>query len=94
MSDLRLRLLISGRVQGVGFRAFVAREAWSLGLSGYVRNVVDGRVETEFAGDAAAVEAMRRACGRGPVHARVDQVESVAAGSGALPTEFQVQRDG
>ena len=82
MSGVRLRLLIAGRVQGVGFRAFVAREARALGLGGYVRNLGDGRVEAEFAGQPAAVEALRRACGRWPVGGRVERVGTRATAAG------------
>ena len=91
---MRLRLLISGRVQGVGFRAFVAREARTLGLAGFVRNLRDGRVEAEFAGDAAAVEALRRACARGPAGAHVERMDGAAAGVEALPATFEAWRDG
>ena len=93
MAAVRLRLLISGRVQGVGFRAFVAREGRALGLSGYVRNLADGRVETEFAGNPEAVETLRAACGQGPVHARVDRVESLAPGEVPLPVGFETRRE-
>ena len=91
---MRLRLLISGRVQGVGFRAFVAREGRGLGLAGFVRNLRDGRVEAEFAGDAAAVEALRRACARGPHGAHVERVDAAAASVATLPATFEAWRDG
>ena len=94
MADVRLHLLIAGRVQGVGFRAFVAREGRALGLAGYARNLADGRVEAEFSGEAAAVERLRAACGQGPAHARVDRVESVPPGSVALPPVFETRPDG
>ena len=94
MAQARIRLLISGRVQRVGFRAFVAREASALGLAGYVRNLRDGRVEAEFAGENAAVEAIRRACGRGPAAGRAEIVEEAPPGDGPLPRTFEVRRDG
>lgn len=93
MASARLRLIVSGKVQGVGFRAFVAREAGKLGLRGAVRNLADGRVEAEFEGQAAAVEAMRFVCRRGPPYARVDAVETVEPGAAALPAVFKVLRD-
>ncbi|MDE2363374.1 MAG: acylphosphatase [Hyphomicrobiales bacterium] len=93
MQAARLRLVITGRVQGVGFRAFLAREGVRLGLTGWARNLEDGRVETEFAGAAGAVEEMRAACGRGPAHARVERVDSLAPGAGPLPSPFAVRRD-
>jgi acylphosphatase len=93
LADIRLRLLITGRVQGVGFRAFVAHEGRALGLAGYVRNLADGRVEAEFSGEAAAVEALRAACGQGPSHARVEHVESLAPGDAPLPGNFETRRN-
>ncbi len=70
-----VRLFISGRVQGVGFRLWTEREARRLGLRGWVRNRRDGTVEALLIGDAAAVEAMIAAAQRGPAMARVDRVE-------------------
>ena len=90
----RLRLLISGRVQGVGFRAYVAREGLSRGLSGWVRNLRDGRVETEFVGPRAVVEDMQGACRRGPYGSHVTLVETAPAGLDSLPATFDVRRDG
>ena len=63
--------VIHGRVQGVGFRAFVEDEALKRGLQGWVRNRRDGSVEAVFSGDAEAVVAMVEACERGPFGARV-----------------------
>ena len=69
------RFLISGLVQGVGFRWFVARHARALGLTGYARNLPDGRVEVVACGSAeesiARLEGMLRS---GPAYARVEQV--------------------
>ncbi len=70
-----VRLRIEGRVQGVGFRAFVEREANALGLDGWVRNRRDGGVETVIAGDPADVEAMIERCRQGPSGARVDMAK-------------------
>jgi acylphosphatase len=69
------RLLIEGRVQGVGYRDWLVREAGRLGLSGWVRNRVDGRVEAMVAGDEPAVQALLTACRRGPLLARVERIE-------------------
>ncbi len=71
-----LRVRIAGRVQGVGFRWWVEEEARRRGLSGWVRNRRDGTVEAVFSGDAASVDDMVEACGRGPPAARVDKVEA------------------
>ncbi|MBK9082812.1 MAG: acylphosphatase [Rhizobiales bacterium] len=72
MTSVRIRAV--GRVQGVGYRAFVEREALRLGLSGWARNCADGTVEAVIAGEAAAVEAMLAAMRRGPTHARVNDL--------------------
>ncbi len=76
MSETRaVHVLISGRVQGVAFRAWTARRADALKLSGWVRNLPDGDVEAVFSGDADAVEIMLAACQDGPPGARVTKVE-------------------
>jgi acylphosphatase len=69
-------VLVSGLVQGVGFRAWTDREASRLGLHGWVRNVDDGRVEAVFQGPEDLVERMLRSVERGPVSARVAGVET------------------
>lgn len=69
------RVVLSGRVQGVGFRAWTERTARSLGLSGWVRNARDGSVEAVFAGPADVVDEMIARCRRGPDHARVEVLE-------------------
>ena len=66
--------VVSGRVQGVGFRYFVARAARGLGLSGYVRNLPDGTVEVAAAGDRAALESMAALLEQGPPGAVVEAV--------------------
>ena len=72
-------VLIRGRVQGVGYRAFAEYTALDHGLAGWVRNRRDGAVEAVFAGSAAAVMAMVEACRRGPPGARVDAIAERAA---------------
>ncbi len=70
-----VHLTIRGRVQGVGFRAFVERQAQERGLDGWVRNRADGSVEAVFAGASAAVDAMLEACRKGPPGARVEDFD-------------------
>ncbi|HEY1461026.1 MAG TPA: acylphosphatase [Casimicrobiaceae bacterium] len=75
MSVVRRRIVVSGRVQGVGFRYALADEARSRGIRGWVRNRRDGSVEAMLAGDADAVDALVAWARRGPPSARVSSVE-------------------
>jgi acylphosphatase len=84
---------ISGRVQGVGFRAFVESEAQERALSGFVRNRRDGTVEALFAGPSEAVEAMLEACRRGPAHSRVAEVVVTEREDGTDLSGFAILRD-
>ncbi len=70
------RWLVAGQVQGVGFRAFVARRATELGVTGEVRNLPDGRVEVIAQGSEQALAALRELLGTGPRMARVSSVEN------------------
>ena len=74
MSGAIRHVVIRGRVQGVGYRAWVADEAASRNLEGWVRNARDGSVEALFAGPVDIVAAMIAACRQGPSMARVDAV--------------------
>jgi len=71
----RVHLVVSGRVQGVFYRASCAREARARGLAGWVRNLPDGRVEVALEGPEPQVEAMIAWCRAGPPAAWVDEVE-------------------
>jgi acylphosphatase len=83
------RVVVEGRVQGVGFRYACAREATAAGLVGVVRNLPDGRVEAIFEGPPDRVEALVAWCRRGPRSARVQAVQiSDAAVTGA--TDFRI----
>lgn len=75
MSKARKHLYISGRVQGVGFRAFTKREAEELNLSGWVKNLADGRVEAIICGEKSKVEELLKLLKDGPRLARVDKIE-------------------
>ena len=73
---MRARVIVRGRVQGVGFRYDVALRARSLGVAGWVRNRSDGAVEAVFEGPSDRVESLLDWCRRGPAGARVDAVEA------------------
>ena len=75
MDKVRAHLWISGRVQGVCFRAYTSDEARMLGLDGWVRNLYDGSVEALFEGDRDRVDLAVAWCRHGPAHARVTDVE-------------------
>lgn len=72
---VRARILISGRVQGVAFRWETQRTAQRIGVSGWVRNLVDGRVEAVAEGSSRKVNALVDWCRTGPPAARVDTVD-------------------
>ena len=93
-SGLRgVHVLVSGRVQGVGYRAWCADRARALGLSGWVRNLRSGEVEAVFCGDAAAVDAMLAAAFEGPGWARVSDVK-VLGEAGIVTGGFEVRATG
>jgi acylphosphatase len=72
---VRRRVVVSGRVQGVWFRESCREQAAALGVSGWVRNLSDGRVEVVLEGAPAAVERVVTWCRHGPERARVDRSE-------------------
>ncbi|MDD2877006.1 MAG: acylphosphatase [Acidiphilium sp.] len=82
-------LVLSGRVQGVGFRDWMAIRARRLGLAGWVRNRRDGTVEALIAGDAPAIEELLRACRLGPPGADVNQIAEEFAELPAEPGFFK-----
>ena len=73
---IAVRVIISGRVQGVGYRAWTISTASKRGLQGWVRNRSDGSVEAVFSGEEETVLAMIESCKDGPVTARVGRIES------------------
>lgn len=75
MDLVRAHLWISGRVQGVNFRASTRDQARGAGVSGWVRNLDDGRVEAVFEGPRSAVQRVVSWCYSGPGYARVERVE-------------------
>jgi acylphosphatase len=84
MSGAVRHVTIRGRVQGVGYRAWVERHASAHGLEGWVRNRRDGSVEAVFAGPADIVADMVTSCRQGPSSAGVDAVNEAPASSEAL----------
>jgi acylphosphatase len=70
------RLVVTGRVQGVFFRAFVEERAQTRCVTGWAANVPDGSVEVWLEGPRVDVAAVERAVGQGPTHARVDAVDA------------------
>ncbi len=83
-------VIVQGRVQGVGFRAFVEHEALKRGVGGWVRNRRDGSVEAVLEGEDEPVAAMIEACGRGPFGARVDAQHQ----RGGTADELKLRRPG
>ncbi len=86
----RVRVVISGRVQGVWFRGWTVDEATARGLDGWVRNRRDGTVEAAFSGPAETVDEMIDLCWDGPPTARVDAVETFADADAVEPGFRQV----
>ncbi len=84
MSGAIRHLMIRGRVQGVGYRAWVEHQALASRLEGWVRNRRDGSVEAVFAGPADIVANMIARCRRGPPSARVEALTEEPAGAGEL----------
>ncbi len=90
---MRRRLVVTGRVQGVGFRWFIREAARRHRLAGWVRNSPDGSVELEVSGDDGAFEKFIRAVREGPPGARVDDVREMTVGTEEpLPQPFTIIR--
>lgn len=85
------RFLVRGRVQGVGFRWFVEREAHILGVAGWVRNNVDGSVEVLAMGSRDQLLGLRSRLREGPRAARVDDVEEAETKPVAGLTTFRIE---
>lgn len=86
------RLLVSGRVQGVGFRYFVLKRARALGLGGYTRNLADGTVEVVAQGSQGQLEALEAIVRQGPPHATVSNVEKTEISDEVdVPKSFDIR---
>jgi len=89
----RVHVHVAGRVQGVWYRASAARKASELGLTGWVRNLPDGRVELVAEGNAETVDALLSWCRRGPPLARVAGLDVREMAVTGEFVEFAVLRD-
>lgn len=88
------RLRVHGRVQGVGFRAFVFREARLIGCDGWVLNRMDGTVEACVWGDEETVDSLLRRIEEGPKWGKVDRVDvTVETGGDDRPAGFEIRSD-
>jgi acylphosphatase len=92
MSGAICRVEIRGRVQGVGYRAWVEHQAKRYGVEGWVRNRRDGSVEALFCGPSDVVAALVTSCRRGPSSARVGDVIEEAAGADTLGLRYPGER--
>lgn len=90
----RLHALVSGRVQGVSYRAFILREAQLQRVTGWVRNLADGRVELIAEGEAASAQALLLAARRGPPASKVDRIEEAWADTTNEFDGFVISADG
>lgn len=88
----RVRFVVTGRVQGVAFRACTQREATRLGAAGFVRNRTDGAVEGEAEGAADVIDALLQWLAGGPAWARVDRLDVDELGATASDTAFEIRR--
>jgi len=77
LSSMTARVFISGFVQGVGFRQFIKQNALKLGLTGWVKNLQDNRVEAVFVGSKENIEKMITLCRKGPFLSEVKDVETI-----------------
>ena len=88
---VRRRFVITGRVQGVGFRWFAHDAAAREGVDGWVRNLPDGGVEAEVEGEREAVERVEAALRRGPASSRVEQVDVQDQAPAGRRTGFSIR---
>ena len=86
------KFLVSGRVQGVGFRYFAQRSSATHQVRGYAKNLEDGRVEVLAEGDLEAVQGFRHDLAAGPMFSRVDEVEEIVVEPSGLYSSFRIER--
>jgi acylphosphatase len=87
----RVKILVSGRVQGVYFRMFTQNKAKQFGIKGCARNLADGRVEIIAEADNNSIEKFIQWCHTGPVTARVDHVEMTELESDEIFMSFEIR---
>lgn len=87
----KVKILVSGRVQGVYFRMFAQKKAKQSGIKGWARNLPDGRVEIIAEADSGSIENFITWCHKGPVTARVDDVEIGELELGEALTSFEIR---
>jgi acylphosphatase len=92
MAHARIHCFVSGRVQGVSYRAYTQREATQLGLTGWVRNCPDGRVELVAEGEPEALQQLILWCHQGPPAARVTHVDTQWETDSSAFGAFDIQR--
>ena len=85
-----INCFVSGRVQGVGFRAATYKQAEKLGMAGWVKNLADGRVEVYASGEPSQIKALRKWLTNGPIFARVNEVEVLEV-EVADDTQFEIR---
>lgn len=86
------KFIISGLVQGVGFRFFTQRAAARHQVLGYVRNLLDGRVEALAEGDEKSVEDFKNDLTAGPTYSRVEEIEEIVLEPSNLYSSFRIER--
>ena len=89
----RVNIVVSGKVQGVCFRAATQKQAEKLGVNGWVRNLATGDVEVNALGTSSAIEELIRWCHKGPTFARVKQVQVADLPEGEEFAGFEIIRD-
>ncbi len=91
--NVRIRVFISGKVQGVFFRSEVAKEALSNGVTGWIQNLHDGRVEAVFEGEAANVKKLLKFCRKSPSQAKVTGINALMEAYVGEFNDFKVKDD-
>lgn len=86
------KFIISGLVQGVGFRFFTQRAAARHQIWGYVKNLEDGRVESYAEGDVRAVEDFKHDLTAGPTYSKVEHIEEIVLEPNGLYSSFRIER--